>query len=137
MPYGIYLQKSMLDYAFKGAAAPTIINYGLGLSLGVPNSTSASEIAVGSSNVTRQTLCVSPGAWSAASTPASSGFVVNLTAATFSNLSAGSFSGCQIWDTGVTAGGNMLCGGSLANARTTLAGDSLVCAVAALTVSLA
>jgi len=138
MPYGQYLTKQMLDWAFCGVAAPTRpVNYGLGLSLGVPNATSASEIAVGSSNVTRQTLGVSPNAWSAASTPAGSAFVVNLTAATFSNLSAGSFSGCQVWDTGSSTNGSMLCGGALAAARTTSAGDSLVCAVAALTVSLA
>lgn len=137
MGYSQYFTKAVLDWGFCGATPTRPVNYGLGLSLGSPTSVSGSEIAVGSSNITRQTLGVSPGAWAAASTPASSAFVTNNSAATFSNLSAGSFSGCQIWDTGSSTNGSMLVNGLLATARTTLAGDSLVCAAGALTVSLA
>ena len=139
MPYSQYLQKSMLDSYFKGATPTVPTSYSLGLSTGVPNSTSASELTPGSLNVTRQNLGTGSagGAWLAASTVAGSAFVTNNTAVTFASLSAGSFSGCQVWDTNSTTGGNMLVAGGLAAARITSAGDSLVGAPGAFTVALA
>jgi hypothetical protein len=134
---GVVMQGRMLDWALGAPATaptrPTV--YGVGLSLGSPTSTSASEITLGSSNYTRQTLGAT--AFPPSSTVASSAFVSNSNAATWSNLSAGSFSGIQIWDTVLSNNsGNMLFYGLLATARTTIASDALVLAAGALTVSL-
>jgi hypothetical protein len=135
---GQVMQGRMLDWALGApAAAPTRPSvYGVGLSLGSPTSTSASEVTLGSSNYTRQTLGAT--AFPPSSTVASSAFVSNSNAASFTNLSAGSFSGIQIWDTVLSNNsGNQLFYGLLATARTTIAGDALVLAAGALTVSLA
>jgi hypothetical protein len=134
---GQVAQGRMIDWILGApAAAPTRPSvYGVGLSLGSPTSTSASEVTLGSSNYTRQTLGAT--AFPPSSTVASSAFVSNSNAASFTNLSAGSFSGIQIWDSVLSNNsGNMLFYGLLATARTTIAGDALVLAAGALTVSL-
>jgi len=125
------MQTSLLNWALNNAAVTRPTAWGIGLSLGSPTSTSASEIPVGSSNVTRQT-----GSFAPATAVASSATCTNSNNVTFSNLSAGSFSGLDIFDTAATAGGGLLFYGLLTTPRTTLAGDALVIASGALTVSL-
>jgi hypothetical protein len=135
---GQVAQGRMLDWILGApATAPTRPSvYAVGLSLGSPTSTSASEVTLGSSNYTRQTLGAT--AFPPSSTVASSAFVSNSNAASFTNLSAATaFSGIQIWDSVLSNNsGNMLFYGLLATARTTIAGDALVLAAGALTVSL-
>src|SRR5262252_4665284 len=96
---GVGMTASMLNWVLGApAAAPTRPSvYGVGLSLGSPTSTSASEVTLGSSNYTRQTLGAT--AFPPATTVASSAYMSNSNAASFTNLSAGSWSGIQIWDT--------------------------------------
>jgi hypothetical protein len=63
--------------------------------------------------------------------------VTNTAAITYSNLSVGTFSAAQVWDTVLSNNsGNMLWYGALSVARITQAGDSLVFASGALTASL-
>jgi hypothetical protein len=134
---GVVMQTRLLDWALNApTAAPTRPSvYGVGLSLGSPTSTSASEVTQGSSSYTRQTLGAT--AFPPSTTVASSAYASNSNPASFTNLSAGSFSGIQIWDSVLpNNSGNMLFYGLLATARTTIAGDALVLAAGALTVSM-
>lgn len=123
-----YAEKLVLDWTLKGTgSAPTA--WFVGVSLGAPSSTSASELAAGS-GMTRQTLTMV-----AAASPA--GTASNSNAMTFGPSSGGTFSGMQVWDNGTIANGNMLYYGLFATARTLGAGDSLVMASGALIISLA
>src|SRR5215471_3763108 len=134
---GVIMQSNLLNWALGApVAAPTRPSvYGVGLSFGSPTSTSASEVTLGSSNYTRQTLGAT--AFPAATTVASSANVSNSNAASFTNLSAASWSGIQVWDSVLSNNsGNQLFYGLLATARTTIAGDALVLAAGALTVSM-
>jgi hypothetical protein len=127
-----YAEKAMLDWVLGGATPtrPDSILHSIGLSLGVPTSVSASELATGS-GANRQ-----PSNFGAAASPA--GSASNATAMTFGPFSAGAtVSGLQVWDTNSPTGGNMLWYGTLATARTLGAGDSLVFAVGALVITLA
>ena len=91
----------MLDWVCGGATPTRPTNWGVGLSLGAPSSTSGSEVGTGS-GWTRQT-CPFP----AASSPA--GSVSNSAAMTFGpGLTAATFSGIQLWDTMAVTAGNML-----------------------------
>ena len=125
-----YLEKVLFDYSLKGTVV-TPAAWSVGLSLGVPSSTSGSEITTGS-GYARQTA-----SFAAAASPA--GTSSNATAMTFGPFSgAASITGLQVWDTILTLNsGNMLWYGTLTTARTVGVGDSLVIAAGALTVSLA
>jgi len=122
-----YAEKATLDWLLGGATPTRPTAWSVGLSLGVPSSTSGSEITTGS-GYARQTV-VMP----AAASPA--GSVTNTAAMTFGPFSgAASITGLQIWDTILTLNsGNMLMYGTLATARTVGVGDSLVINSGALT----
>lgn len=125
-----YLEKAYLDWCFGGAAVTQPATRAIGLSAGAPSSTSGSELTTGI-GYARQTAN-----WPAAASPA--GSVTNNTAYTFGPFSASQVvSGLQIWDTVLTLNsGNMLWYGNLATARTPLANDTVVIAIANLTVTL-
>jgi hypothetical protein len=125
-----FLQKGMLDYSLLGSTAGRPVAWSMGLSLGIPSSISASEIATGS-GMTRQTLQMA-----AAASPA--GSASNTNALTFGPiLSSATISGLQIWDTAASTGGNMLWYGTLTTARALNAGDSLVFSAGSLIITLA
>ena len=122
-----YMQKATLDWMYGGATPTRPAAWGVGLSTGVPSSTSASEIGT-ASGYARATV-VMP----AAASPV--GTVQNTGSMSFGPFStAATISGIQTWDTMLSAGsGNMIEYGTLATARTVGVGDSLVIASAALT----
>ncbi len=125
-----YAEKAILDWVLGGAVPTRPAAWGIGLTIGVPSSTSGSEVGTGS-GWTRQSLIMP-----AASSPA--GTVANPTPAlTFGPaLTAATFSGLQIWDTMAATAGNMLFYGTLATPRTLGVGDSLVIAIGALIITL-
>ena len=126
--YGAY---SLLNWALAGAGTtPTRpAAWAVGLTTGVPSSTSGSEVGTGS-GWTRAT-CPFP----AAASPA--GSASNTGAMTFgAGLTAATFSGLQLWDTSAATAGNMLFYGTLATPRTLGVGDSLVIAAGALVITL-
>lgn len=122
-----YAEKAVLDWLLGGATPTRPAAWAVGLSLGVPSSTSGSEITTGI-GYARQTL-VMP----AAASPA--GTVQNTAALTFGPWStAESITGIQIWDTLLSLNsGDMLMWGTLLSARTVGVGDSLVISSGALT----
>ena len=126
-----YAEKAMLDWVLGGATPTRPAAWAVGLSLGVPSSTSGSEITTGS-GYARQTV-----GFGAAASPA--GSATNTVAMTFGPFSgAASITGIQIWDTVLSLNsGNMLWYGTLTTPRTVGVGDSLVIASGALTVTLA
>lgn len=128
---GAFAEKLALDFLLRSATAGIPAAWGVGLSLGVPSSTSGSEIATGSgySRITAS--------FGAAASPG--GSATNATAMTFGPFSsAASITGIQVWDTVLSANsGNMIFYGTLTTPRTVGVGDSLVVASAALTISLA
>ena len=126
-----YAEKAMLDWVLGGATPTRPSAWGLGLSLGSPTSTSGSEITTGS-GYTRQTA-----GFAAAASPG--GSATMNTAQTWGPFSSTcSISGLQVWDTVLSLNsGNMLWYGLLATARTLLAGDYVIMASGALTISLA
>ena len=128
---GAYLEKALLDWTLGGATPNSPLTRAIGLSLGVPASTSGSEMGTGS-GYARQTATFA----AAASPGGSATNNNNMTFGPFS--SAASITGITMWDTILTLNsGNMLWYGTLATARTVGVGDSLVIASGALTVSLA
>lgn len=129
-----YMELATMNWWMNTAGAATRpVAWGVGLSLGSPTSVSGSEITLSSSNYSRASgLFQNP-----AVVAAGVATVTNTAAITYSNLSVGSFSGVQIWDTVLSNNsGNMLWYGLLSVARITQAGDSLVFASGALTASL-
>jgi hypothetical protein len=124
--------KLMLDFVLNAQTATRPTAWGVGLSLGVPSSTSGSEIGSASiGGYTRQNA-----SFAAASTP---GTCTNATAMTFGPFSnAASITGLQIWNTTTNTVdiGSLLWYGTLTTARTVGVGDSLVVASGALTVTL-
>ena len=126
-----YAQKAMLDWCLGGATPTQPATRALGLSLGVPASTSGSEMTTGL-GYTRQA-----GTFGAAASPA--GSATNNAPVTFGPFNTAlTISGIQLWDTILTLNsGNMLWYGTLTTARTLASGDSLVIASGALTISLA
>lgn len=129
-----YMALNTMNWWMNAAASATRpAAWGVGLSLGVPTSVSGSEITLSSSNYSRQSgLFQNP-----AVVAGGVATVTNTAAITYSNLSVGSFTGVQIWDTVLSNNsGNMLWYGLLSVARTTQAADSLVFASGALTASL-
>jgi hypothetical protein len=125
------MTKSLLDWALQGATPTRPAAVFGGLATGSPTSIASSEIAIGS-GYTRQTC-----PFGAAGTPAGSGTATNASAITFGPFSsAQSISGIFLADTVSSGAGTMLFMGLLTTARTVSAGDSLVVASAALTVTL-
>lgn len=128
-----YARKLMLDFSLNTQTATRPTNWGLALSLGVPDSTSGSEVSTG-----LLTRITAPAAFGAADTD---GNAFNTIAFTFGAVDTPmSVSGIVLWDTvsGATQdAGNFLWYGLLAAARTLASGDSLVIATSALTVTLA
>lgn len=128
--YAAYASKASLDWLLGGATPTRPAAWGMGLSGGVPSSTSGSEVGTGS-GWSRQTAI-----FGAAASPA--GTASNATAMTFgTGATALSCTGVQLWDTLAATAGNMLMYGTLATARTLGVGDSLVFAVGAVIASLA
>jgi hypothetical protein len=125
-----YLEAVLLNYSLRGTTA-TPAAWAVGLSLGVPSSTSGSEMTT-ASGYARITA-----SFGAAASPG--GSATNATPMTFGPFSgAASITGIQIWDSVLSLNsGNMLYYGTLTTPRTVGVGDSLVIASAALTVSLA
>lgn len=124
-----YAAKAQLDWLLGGASPTRPAAWGVGLSGGVPSSTSGSEVGTGS-GWSRQTV-----GFAAAASPA--GSASNTVAMTFgAGLTALSATGVQIWDTLAATAGNMLMYGTLATARTLGVGDSLVFASGALVATL-
>jgi len=124
--------KLLLDFCLNAQTATRPAAWGVGLSLGVPSSTSGSEIGSASiAGYTRQNIT-----FGAAVTP---GTCTNTSAVTFGAFnSPASITGIQIWNTNtsVVDGGSLLWYGTLTTARTVGVGDSLVIASGALTVTL-
>lgn len=125
-----YGSKALLDWVCLGATPSRPATLGVGISLGAPTSISGSEVGT-ASGYTAQTVT-----FGAAGTPSGSATVTNANAMTFGPFStAQSLSGLVVKDTLATAG-NLLFYGTLTMARTVAAGDSLVIAAAALTITL-
>lgn len=125
-----YGGKALLDWICLGATPTRPGTLGVAISLGAPSSVSGSEIGTGS-GYTPQTVT-----FGAAGTPSGSATVTNANAMTFGPFStAQSLSGLVVKDTLATAG-NLLFYGTLTTARTVAAGDSLVIAAGALTITL-
>jgi hypothetical protein len=129
-----YATGQLLQWHLRAGTAPTQpAGCAIGLSLGAPTSISGSEIPNTSGYSTRQT-----GLWgSPASSPAGSAFLSNTQACSWSNMSACTISGLQIWDTMASSNiGSMLWYGLLAAPRILSNSDALVIASGALTASL-
>jgi hypothetical protein len=118
-----------LNFMLNAQTATRPVAWGIGLSTGVPTAVAGSEIGTGS-GYTRQT---------AGFGAAAAGTCLNTNAATFGPFSSAmTVQGITVWDTVLQGGsGNLLWFGTLATARTTAIGDSLVIASAALSISLA
>jgi len=128
---GLYAMKNMLDWSLKAATPASPAACYIGLSLGVPSSAASSEVGAGS-GYTRQSM-----AFAGAATPAGSASASNSTACTFGPFSSSAVvSGLFIADTVSSNAGSMLWYGNLATVRTPLAGDSLVIAAGALSITL-
>lgn len=124
-----YQEKNFLDWCFKGAAATQPANVWVGLAVGTPTLTGASEMGTltGYSRVT--------GLFGAAASPA--GSVSNTASMVFGTFSSnGSVLGLQVWDGSPVGSSNMLWYGTLQAARTIQPGDTLIIAVGALTATL-
>lgn len=130
---GAYLAGNFLDVSLKQTASfvsPGTL--GLGISLGAPTSVSMSEVGTGSGYVP-QTLSMS-------SVAASGTIASNAAACSFGPFSsAQSLSGVVVKDdiAATVNNGHIFYFGTLATARTVSAGDTLVIAAGALTISLA
>lgn len=126
-----YSEKLALDFLMNAQAATRPTAWGVGLSYGVPSSTSGSEITA-DAGYARKTI-----GFGAAASPG--GSLTNTVAATFGPFSqAGSITGIHVWDSVLSSNsGNLLWYGNLTTPRTVGVGDSLVVASGALTISLA
>lgn len=132
---GAYLAARLLNVSLQQTASiASPATLGLGISLGAPTSLSMSEVGTGS-GYTPQSLTMS-------SVAASGTIASNAGACTFGPFSSvQSLSGFVVKDTLSASAsngnlGNIYYFGTLATARTVSPGDSLVIAVAALTISI-
>lgn len=127
-------QKALLDWLIAGTAATPTRPPGVfcGLSLTAPTSIASNEVGTGS-GYTRQTAL-----FAAAITATSNvGSASNSAAMTFGPFSSSAvISGLFLADTVATAAGIGLMYGNLSTVRTPLAGDSLVFAAGALSVTI-
>jgi hypothetical protein len=110
---------SLNNWYLTTTTAPTRpTSWAIGLSLGSPTPTAASELATGS-GMNRTPVGFSPGN--------AAGSCSNTAAFSMGpNSGAAQFSGLQLWDTSAVTGGNMLLFGLLATARSLGAGDYLL-----------
>lgn len=114
-----YAAKAMLDWVLGGATPTRPAAWGLGLSLGTPNSTSGSEMSV--TGYARQTVTIGAASTIGASARATVAAVVNFTV-----LSACTIQGWQLWDTKLSSNsGNMLAFGQLSASSVMASGDVL------------
>jgi hypothetical protein len=117
-----YLQAEMLNWVFGGAAVTKPSAWGIGISLGTPNSTSGSECSV--SGYARQTVT-----FRSAANIGSQGQVANINIPTFTFLSACTIKGFAIWDTVLSSNsGNLLAWGTLSASSIMASGSS--CSIA-------
>lgn len=124
-----YLQKQILDWALKGAAATQPANVWVGLAIGTPTSVTGSEIQA-NSGYARQT-----GLFGAAASPA--GSASNTASINFGPFSSTqSILGIHVWDGSPINSSNMLWYGTLQNARTVQPGDTIVVQAGALVITL-
>ena len=117
-----YGAKLILDYSFGKGSPVTPTAWAVGLAIGAPSSTSASELGT-ATGLSRSSLTMA-----AAASPA--GSASNAASINFGSLGVAGptvISGIQIWDQ-VASGGNMLYYGTLATARTLFSNDQLVIA---------
>jgi hypothetical protein len=124
-----YAQKALLDWMLGGAVPTRPSARYMGLSIGAPSSTSASEATA--SGYARQTFSAA-----AAGTPASSGTVSNAAACVFTFSAAQTIRGIHIWD--AVSGGNMLFYASHSAASSVMAsGDTFSFAIASVILNMA
>lgn len=127
-----YTQKALLDWMLQGASPVRPAALNCGLSLTAPTSIASNEVATGSGYVRQSAL------FAAAVTSAGNvGSASNSAAMTFGPFSSSCvISGLFLADTVSSNAGTGLMFGNLSTVRTPLAGDSLVLAVGALSVTI-
>jgi hypothetical protein len=124
-----YLEKGMLDWTLGGATPARPNAWWLGLAVGTPTVTSASEMNT-LTGYSRLTLSMA-----AANSP--QGSATNLNAMTFGPFSSvGSALGAVLFDGSPVGSSDNLWYGTLATARTFGIGDTLIFAAGALTMTL-
>ena len=126
------MQKSLLDWMLLGASPARPAGCFCGLSLSAPTSAASNEVATGS-GYARQT-----GSFAAAITASGNvGSASNQAAMTFGPFSSSAvINGLFLADTVSSAAGTGIMFGNLSVVRTPLAGDSLVLAIGALSVTI-
>lgn len=116
---------------FLLASTTNAATHAINISLGVPNATSASEIATGS-GFTRQTVT-----WAGITFAGGTGSATNTNTVSFGPASAAAtVSGVEMWDNLTSGSGTFMAFGTLATARTLSSGDSLIFNPGNLTVTL-
>jgi hypothetical protein len=116
---------SLNNWYLTTTTAPTRpTSWAIGLSLGSPTPTAASELATGS-GMNRAPVAFAVG-------NAGGSCTSNTAFSMGPNSGAAQFSGLQLWDTSAVTGGNMLLFGLLATARSLGVGDYLLFASGAI-----
>ena len=124
-----YLEKAILDWTLGGATPARPANWWLGIAVGTPTLTGASEMGT-LSGYSRLTLSMA-----AANSP--QGSATNLNAMTFGPFSSvGSAIGADIFDGSPVGSSDLLWYGTLATARTFGIGDTLIFIAGALTTAI-
>lgn len=127
-----YTQKALLDWMLQGASPARPAALYCGLSLTAPTSIGSNEVATGS-GYARQTAPFA----AAVTTAGNVGSASNSAAMTFGPFSSSCVvSGLFLADTVSSNAGTGVMFGNLSTVRTPLAGDSLVLAVGALSVTI-
>lgn len=127
-----YTQKALLDWMLQGATPTRPAALYCGLSLTAPTSAASNEVATGS-GYARQSASFA----AAVTTAGNVGSASNQGAMTFGPFSSSAvISGLFLADTVSSGAGTGLMFGNLSTVRTPLAGDSLVLAVGALSVTI-
>lgn len=127
-----YTQKALLDWMLQGASPTRPAALYCGLSLTAPTSVASNEVATGSGYL-RQSALFAAGVTTAGNVGSAS----NSAAMTFGPFSSSCVvSGLFLADTVSSNAGTGIMYGNLSTVRTPLAGDSLVLAVGALSVTI-
>lgn len=127
-----YTQKALLDWMLLGATPSRPAALFCGLALTAPTSVASNEVGTGS-GYARQTASFG----AAITTAGNVGSASNQAAMTFGPFSSSAvISGLFLADNGSSGAGTGLMFGNLSTVRTPLAGDSLVLAVGALSVTI-
>lgn len=128
----VYTQKGLLDWMLQGASPVRPAALYCGLSLTAPTSVASNEVGTGSGYV-RQSAAFG----AAVTTAGNVGSASNSAPMTFGPFSSSAVvSGLFLADTVSSNAGTGLMFGNLSTVRTPLAGDSLVLAVGALSVTI-